>query len=156
VDPVVKIDCLDDVTSSSLDDGPGLGLNDQVPVSLDEDPPLVDPDDPLKDVPYTGDVEQDAAAELDALQTAFGDRTRKERQRFVAATDSEYWFAVCFQSREQKERFLLALNWVRFGDKYLDGTLLAEKLGIALPPANVPFVTEKPDRTLNELSLPLE
>lgn len=138
----------------SLDDGQGLSL-DGDGASLD-DAPAADPEDPLAGVKYTGNVEADAATELDALQSAFGDRARKERQRFLAATDSEYWVALCFQSRAQKEAFLTALRWIRYGDKYIDGTRLAGKLGIPLPPADVPFVTEKPDRTLDGLALPLE
>lgn len=88
--------------------------------------------DPLADVAYSGDLETDAAAELDALDSAFRDRKRREARRFTQATDSEFWVAVCFESREQKEAFLAAFDVARFGDKYLDGRKVAAALGVNL------------------------
>ena len=78
-----------------------------------------------------------------------------DAKRFTAATDSEYWFAVCFESRAQKETFLDALGWLDLGDKYLDGIDLPEREEIDLPEANVPYITTKPDAALNKLALPL-
>jgi hypothetical protein len=89
-------------------------------------------DDPLADVPVTGNVETDAAAELDALAKGFRERRDQEEKRFRDATDSEYWFAVCFRSRADKDAFLAAVGAVqRLGDKYIDGYALAKQLGIA-------------------------
>ncbi|MFT3791522.1 MAG: hypothetical protein QM741_10665 [Rudaea sp.] len=64
---------------------------------------------------------------------------RLRQERFVAATDSEYWACLCFQNREQKEAFLSALGILDIGDKYLDGPLVAKRLGIELPSAEVPY-----------------
>lgn len=86
--------------------------------------------DPLADVEYTGDIEADALAELDALSSAFRDRRRQEDRRFKQATDSEFWLALCFETREQKEAFLTAFNMAQFGDKYLDGRKVAHALGV--------------------------
>lgn len=88
--------------------------------------------DPLAGVEYTGDIETDALSELDALQVAFRDRRRREDRRFKQATDSEFWVAVCFESREQKESFLRNASLDDLGDKYLDGTRVAKTLGIEL------------------------
>jgi hypothetical protein len=88
--------------------------------------------DPLADVEYTGDLEQDAIVELDALEAAFRDRRRQEDRRFKQATDSEFWVAVCFASRQQKEAFLARAGLAEIGDKYLDGVRVAEKLGVDL------------------------
>ena len=90
----------------------------------------------------TGNPESDSLADLDAVQAGFRDRAKQEASRFELATDSEYWACVCFQSREQKERFLAALNILEFGDKYLDGQLVAERLGVKLPSADVPYKPE--------------
>jgi hypothetical protein len=49
--------------------------------------------------------------------------------------------AACLQTREQKEAFLTALKLLQHGDKYLDGRLLAQRMGIELPPAAVPYNT---------------
>lgn len=90
----------------------------------------------------TGNPEVDSRADLDAVQKGFRDRIKNENNRFKLSTDSEYWFAACFQTREQKEAFLKALDLLEHGDKYIDGRLLAEKLGIELPAADVPYRVE--------------
>jgi hypothetical protein len=89
--------------------------------------------DPLAGVEYSGDDEQDAARELDAVAKAFRERAKREQERFQRATDSEFWFCVCFKTREQKERFLAALELLAQGDKYIDGEQLARRLKIELP-----------------------
>ena len=89
--------------------------------------------DPLADVPLTDSLEVDAAAELDAMTVAYRSRKTDEDKRFRLATDSEYWLAVCFESREQKEAFLRASRTAVLGDKYIDGKRFAAMLGISLP-----------------------
>ena len=89
--------------------------------------------DPLADVEYTDNLEADAAAELNAMQKAFKERRGVEDQRFRQATDSEFWIAACFKTREHKEAFLAAVGAARLGDKYIDGHALAKALGIELP-----------------------
>ncbi len=89
--------------------------------------------DPLADVEYTDSLQVDAAAELTALEAAYRQRRKNEADRFRAATDSEFWFAVCFKDRAAKEAFLAGLQADRLGDKYLDGHALARLLGITLP-----------------------
>jgi hypothetical protein len=88
--------------------------------------------DPLAHVNYTGNVEEDAKQELTALQQGFRDRAKREAERFRLATDSEFWIAVCFKSREDKERFLRNAHLLSVGDKYLDGYAVARVLGIPM------------------------
>lgn len=90
----------------------------------------------------TGDAEKDSSADLDAVQQGFRNRAKAESDRFALATDSEYWACICFQTREQKEAFLSALKILEFGDKYLDGQLVAERLGVKLPGSQVPYKPE--------------
>ena len=90
-------------------------------------------EDPLADVQYSGNLEEDCAAEFQALESAFVDRRKQEDKRFRDATDSEYWFAVCFSSRDEKEAFLAAISGsASLGDKYINGRLLAERLNIQM------------------------
>lgn len=89
-----------------------------------------------------GNPEADSSADLDAVQAGFRNRAKQEADRFALATDSEYWAAICFQTREQKETFLSALKLLEFGDKYLDGRLVAERLGVKLPESQVPYKPE--------------
>lgn len=90
----------------------------------------------------TGDTEADSLADLNAVQAGFRERYKQESKRFELATDSEYWACICFQTREQKERFLSALKIIEFGDKFLDGQLVAQRLGVDLPSAEVTYNPE--------------
>lgn len=89
--------------------------------------------DPLAGIEYTDDLESDSRAELDALAQGFRERRDTEAARFADATDSEYWFAVCFRTRGDKDAFLSGIQASRIGDKYLDGHKLAKILGVTLP-----------------------
>jgi hypothetical protein len=89
--------------------------------------------DPLAEVEYSGDLAADSAAELDALAKGFRERTKREDDRFRLATDSEYWFVLCFKSRADKDAFLAAARLLVVGDKYLDGYAAAAILGIPMP-----------------------
>jgi len=61
---------------------------------------------------------------------AFKERAKNEQKRFEKATDSEYWFCVCFQTREEKESFLKNSGLIEYGDKYLDGRDVGEILKV--------------------------
>lgn len=88
----------------------------------------------------TGNPEIDSKADLNEVQKSFRERIKMENERFQNTTDSEYWFAVCFQTREQKEAFLKAMNLFLIGDKYLDGIEVAKQLGINIPAANINYL----------------
>jgi hypothetical protein len=64
---------------------------------------------------------------------------KAERDRFVEITDSEYWVALCFQTREQKEEFLQKLGLLELGDKYLDGLEVAKKLKVKIESGTPPI-----------------
>jgi hypothetical protein len=111
--------------------------------------------DPYGDLP----AEQYSERILSEAEAAFKARAQAEQERFELATDSEYWMAVCFQSRRQKEQFLAALR-EKFGmggdseaDKYIDGWEFAKALGIVLERENVPYNTSsKLDKKWLDLS----
>lgn len=76
-------------------------------------------------------LNDDAGAILDA----FRQRTTKEKLRQSDTTDTEYWVAVCFRSRDEKDAFVnefglsgCPLIKGTTGDKYIDGPALARKL----------------------------
>jgi hypothetical protein len=108
--------------------------------------------DPLGNVDYNGELEHDAKVETDGLLEGFRQRALQEQDRFTLATDSEFWFAVGFQSREQKEQFLREMGWTELGDKYLDGTVLAAAYNIHLVPVALGDPTKRVDRRLRELT----
>lgn len=90
----------------------------------------------------TGDPETDSTSDLDELHASFRKRAEMENDRFQNTTDSEYWFAVCFQTREQKDAFLRAMNLFLIGDKYLDGLEVAKQLGIDIPKADIKYLPD--------------
>lgn len=78
-------------------------------------------------------LEADAEQRLLAAESAFMARQKAEAARVEAATDTEFWCALYFQTREQKEAFLRAMKLLELGDKYLDGCEVARVLGVTLP-----------------------
>ncbi len=119
----------------------------RVAMAKNKPPPYVD----LPPVVSNEDPETAASKDLNALQKGFKQRAQDENKRFRLATDSEYWFCVCFQSREQKDGFLNMLNLPCLDDKYIDGSLFAEKLGVNIPNAETSYnVSEKVDKTWGE------
>ena len=89
--------------------------------------------DPLAGVEYSDNLSDDSAAELSALEQGYRERAKMEDARFVDATDSEYWFAVCFKTRAEKDTFLKQFGLLRLGDKYLDGAKVASILQKGTP-----------------------
>lgn len=139
----VSLTSLANVTDLSDLDGFGDGLADLDGLgsleALDaSDGP--DPDDPIGDLDYDSLTNEEVAVkETSAVLQAFIARSKAEQARFLLATDSEYWVGLCFQTREQKEHFLREAKLLQAGDKYIDGALLAKRMGIILPPAAVPY-----------------
>jgi hypothetical protein len=76
---------------------------------------------PFSEVEYTGNLETDTALELTAAQAAFRDRARDYKRQRLLVEDSEFWVAVCFRTREDKEAFLRDHGLLQLGDKYLNG-----------------------------------
>lgn len=113
-----------------------------------------DDDDDLGPLPSIAEAERIAENEVSDVLKAFREADKREAKRFDQATDSEYWFALGFQTREQKEEFLTKVGWMEIGDKYLDGMECAEVLGITLE-SEVPPVPEIGiDRKLAALARP--
>lgn len=75
--------------------------------------------------------EEDCDVELAGLLTAFRARDRATGERRLP-TDSGHFVAVVFLSRADKDELLRKAGWWEHGDKYLDGDVVAELLGIDL------------------------
>ena len=91
----------------------------------------------------TGNPEVDSRADLDAVQKGFRDRIKNENNRFKLSTDSEYWFVACFQTREQKEAFLKALDLLVHGDKYIDDRQTGSPVRDRVPSAGLESACSK-------------
>lgn len=106
----------------------------------------------LPTIDYPGDLAGDAEAELTAVQREFRARMKRENKRRADATDSEYWFCACGQSRDQVTAFLKAVG-MDPNAKYIDLQKLAKRLNIELPVAPPPPSRRKIDRDWAELAL---
>lgn len=70
------------------------------------------------------ELESDVEKELLDVEKSFRERMSVENKRFRDMCDTEYWFCVCFTSREQKDEFLRSLQ-LNPDEKYIDGKELA-------------------------------
>ena len=132
-----------------------LSLDIDLDLNLDLNQPA--PEDLMADYEYTGDVEVDSKAEMSAVLAGFVARHKAEAARREKATDSEYWFCVCFQSRSQVEEFLQKSGWAPATEKYLDGQKLARKLGVDIAPDTLPFrAARQPDDKLAKMAMRYE
>lgn len=86
--------------------------------------------DPLAGLKPTGDLQADAAAELDALMAAF--EAAANRVNFARIHDSPHWLVAYWPSRDEKEAYLGVTALDVHGDKYLDGHQVVEQLHITL------------------------
>jgi hypothetical protein len=139
----VSLTSLANVTDLSDLDGFGdglAGLDGLDSLEAMDAPEGPDPDDPIGELDYESLTNEEVAVkETSAVLQAFIARSKAEQARFLLATDSEYWVGLCFQTLEQKEHFLREAKLQQAGDKYIDGALLAKRMGIELPPAQVPY-----------------
>lgn len=125
---------LDDITLA--DDGIALGGD--------------APDEPgnLADV----DIEKVAEDEISEVLAGFKQRAKNEDARKEGAIDSEFWFCLYFQTREQKDEFLAKIGWDDIGDKYIDGMEAAEAVGITLESFIPPMPQIRIDQKLAALA----
>lgn len=110
--------------------------------------------DPIDESKYPGTLQGDADVELGQIQAGFRDRMKAEAERFKSATDAGYYFVVAFESGEQAGAFLASVGVTptNGGDLYIDGRVLADCMGIALPKADVRYNPGAlPDRKLTAL-----
>lgn len=93
-------------------------------------------------------------ARVAALPNAFQDRASKEQDRRADATDSRYWVAVCFQTRAEKEEFLIAsgLADLALESDYLDGAEVAERLDVELTSPVPRWKDARPNKRLARLT----
>jgi hypothetical protein len=95
--------------------------------------PIVDDDDGPTIEEMVEGLGQDILTEG---QEFFKERREAEKARFQLNTDTGYWCALVFESREQKEAFLRHFDAVRIagGDKYLNGYKMAQAMGVDVGP----------------------
>lgn len=63
---------------------------------------------------------------------------------------SEFWICLYFKTQAQKAQFLKDSGLERFGDKYLDGNLIASLFGVSLASTKLNTPVHKVDKKLSE------
>ena len=63
-------------------------------------------DEYFKDVDYSGSVESAAEQEKEVIKKVFRDNIKKNNDRFKKETDTQYYFTVVCQSREECIKWL--------------------------------------------------
>lgn len=80
------------------------------------------------------DPAADLEADLDDVARGFRERAGRENTRLNTWVVSGNYLVLVFATAEQRRAFLTASKWGRHGTVYIDGCLLAERLGFDLPP----------------------
>lgn len=81
-----------------------------------------------KDTPTLQEHENEVKQELTKLQKEFRERNEQEQKRFKDVCDSNYYFTVCFQNREQLNEFCDMVG-LDSEELYFDGREFAKKIG---------------------------
>lgn len=88
-------------------------------------------------------LEKETLEELGDVEKSFRERMNAENKRFRDMCDTEYWFCVCFTSREQKEEFLKKIG-IETDVKYIDGKDMARAYRKAIKAPDLDFAKVKP------------
>ena len=103
---------------------------------------------PIADLPES--FENATKEELSELLKSFKRKKIDEEANRELITGTDYWFAAYFKSQMERDTFLAKLELLDLlEDQYLDGTLLAKKLGIILPDSRMEM--PKPFRNIRDV-----
>lgn len=91
-----------------------------------------DDGNPLDDLVALDGIQENVDQEMSAILKAIIERKRAQAERFRITDDPEYFLCLCFQSRDQKNEFIMASGWGDLGEKYINGLEVARRLGVSV------------------------
>lgn len=103
------------------------------------------------EVPVSGKIEEDTLAEANTILRQMKALAQRGESQYDLATDFDYYINIVFLSREQRDAFLRAVGWDRYGQRYVNGLALAKALGVELPPVDYRPYEPHPDKKLAEV-----
>lgn len=80
----------------------------------------------------TPDIEQDSIEELNEATQAFSQQAKAEYQQFKDNVDANYFTVITFNNSGQLKEFLSKIGLAPADPQYIDGRVLAKKLGIEI------------------------
>ena len=92
--------------------------------------------DPLANVKPSKSPEKALANELQAVKSGIRDRIAKDNERRRAAGDADDHFVVVFETGAQASAFLRGIGYRWPDEAFVDGTIVADMLGIEIPKAS--------------------
>ncbi len=104
---------------------------------------------PIKQPP-TGTEEEKQEQTLVQVRNGFVARAKEEAHRFQETTRTDYYVVMVFEHGDQVNAFLRQSGYPDANAMFVDGTIVAEKLGMKLPPT--PFRLKPLRKTDNSLS----
>jgi hypothetical protein len=108
---------------------------------------------PEEGVSYSGEFEHDTKQENLAIYADLKNQEKAARARLNAGLEVDFFFCVTFLDNAQRQAFLEATGWDKFGQRYLNGVELAKAMNIALPESAYKPSEGKPDKKLEEFAL---
>lgn len=105
---------------------------------------IVEPEVEEEDTGMTlEELEQGSLEDLGEVEKSFRERMKQENSRFRDMCDTEYWFAVCFTSRAQKEEFLEKIG-MDTDLKYIEGREMAKAFRKSIKTPDLEFAQIRP------------
>ena len=89
-------------------------------------------ENPLKDVPVTGDLEVDSAAEMKAVHDAMIETRRKVDRKVKYAIDGSFYMTIVWLSRQDRDAFMrkIRMDKSAYRGYFLDGYQLTRQLDL--------------------------
>ena len=87
-------------------------------------------DNALEDVEWPGDLQGDSDVGMSVMLQEIIARRKHDRERYRDLYDDDYYLVVVFQASRQKEQFIQGAQWPILDKRFVDGLLLADKLGV--------------------------
>lgn len=129
---------------SALTDGLDLNMDNGLDLDALTGAPAEELPDPLADVDYTENLEDDARAEWDAIKASYKKQDAQQKAQFAGLYDSRFYFSEVYQTAEECEQAMriqariLGFDYKQAGfGYYREGKqvmkrmrLLADRLGI--------------------------
>lgn len=88
-------------------------------------------------------LEAEGFEAVSEIEKSFRERMKQENSRFRDMCDTEYWFAVCFTSREQRNEFLEKIG-IDPELKYIDGREMAKAFRKSIKTPDLEFAQIRP------------